>query len=55
MKIDLKATASFAAKLLKKTDSQETIRDQCDLITGGDLDCMQLDILCDMVTRRLCK
>lgn len=29
------------------------VRDYCDTRTGGELDCTQLDILTDMVTKRL--
>lgn len=49
----MKKYAEAAIKKLNKEDSQETIRDICDMVSGGDLDCFQLDMLCDMVTRRL--
>ena len=29
------------------------VRDYCDTRTGGELDCFQLDMLADMVTKRL--
>lgn len=45
--------ADAAAKQLTKEDSQETIRDVCDQVSGGDLDCMQLDILCTMAEKRI--
>ena len=31
----------------------DIIRDACDLKTGGELDCVQLDILTDLVMARL--
>lgn len=31
----------------------DAVRDYCDIQTGGDLDCFQLDMLTDCVARRL--
>lgn len=31
----------------------ENVRDYCDMRTGAELDCFQLDMLADMVTKRL--
>ncbi len=33
--------------------SWDTVRDTCDLTTSGDLDTTQLDILTDMVAKRV--
>lgn len=33
--------------------TEDSLRDMCDMQTGGDLDCTQLDILVDMVKARL--
>lgn len=45
--------ADRAARILKVWGDPDHMRDELDLITGGELDCVQLDILCDMVERRL--
>lgn len=36
-----------------RTISWDALRDHCDLQTGSDLDCVQLDILTDMSAARL--
>jgi hypothetical protein len=46
----------LALKDLRELDllrDPELLRDECDVRSGGDLDTYQLDILCDMVARRL--
>jgi len=41
--------------LWKQPTDRHSIRDYCDLQTGGGLDYWQLDLLTDMVIRRLQK
>ncbi len=36
-----------------RLNSKKELRDLCDIASGGDLDCTQLDILCDMVISRV--
>jgi hypothetical protein len=54
---NLKAVADAAAAFLKqsvrKAPEGDALRDFLDGWTQGDLDCVQLDILTDMVTKRL--
>lgn len=48
----------IAAEVATKGQSRiywGALRDQCDLDTGGELDCQPLDVLTDMVARRLSK
>ena len=33
----------------------EALRDMADSVSYGDLDCVQLDILCDMIDRRIAR
>ncbi len=49
----LRPLAIRACKRLKPDASDEVVRDVCDAVSGGDLDCMRLDILVDMTTQRL--
>ena len=49
----MKALADRAARILKVWGDPDRMRDELDLISGGELDTTQLDILCDMVKRRL--
>jgi hypothetical protein len=54
---------SVAAKLWRRAGericghaylrSPQNLRDECDIATGSDLDCTQLDILTDMVKARI--
>ncbi|HEY0725122.1 MAG TPA: hypothetical protein VGD41_14215 [Pyrinomonadaceae bacterium] len=37
----------------KPMPSAEALRDMADDVSYGDLDCIQLDILCDMIDRRI--
>ena len=49
---------SYAARRVlsgKSLPSKETLRDMADEASCGDLDCMQLDILCDMIDRRIAR
>lgn len=46
----------LAIKDLRELDllrDPELLRNECDVRSGGDLDTFQLDLLCDMVERRL--
>jgi len=50
--------APIAEKLAQAASSitdYALLRDYCDMATGGELDCIQLDILTDMTTERLVK
>jgi hypothetical protein len=49
----MKALADRAARILKVWGDPDCMRDELDLISGGELDTVQLDILCGMVERRL--
>ena len=40
-------------KSIKSTRSLDTCRDMVDALTGGELDCTQIDILTDMVWMRV--
>jgi hypothetical protein len=53
MKRKLTQFAEQALKQLKQESDYETQRDICDLVSGGELDPTQLDILVDMVRTRL--
>ena len=50
---NISCAASAIAKRLSPDMSDEAIRDACDFATYGELDCFQLDMLTDAVTRRL--
>lgn len=39
----------------KPMPSIEALRDMADEVSYGDLECVQLDILCDMIDRRIAK
>jgi hypothetical protein len=39
----------------KSVPTKEELRDIADTRSGGELDCTQLDILCDMIDRRIAK
>lgn len=47
------ALAIRAARILKVWGDPDRMREELDLISGGELDTVQLDILCSMVERRL--
>lgn len=49
----MKELADRAAKILKAWGDPDRMRDEIDMISGGELDTTQLDILCEMVERRL--
>lgn len=36
-----------------KVDTWETVRDHCDILSAGELDTFQLDMVTDMVMKRL--
>ena len=46
--------ASMRGAIRRKAD-YEALREYCDMLTCGDLDCTQLDILTGMVERRIRK
>ena len=46
----LKQTAQKLAVAIPKGMSLEALRDICDVLTGGELDAIQLDLLCDSIT-----
>jgi hypothetical protein len=49
---------AWAARIVLRGNdapSQERLRDMADSASYGDLDCTQLDILCDMIDRRIAK
>jgi hypothetical protein len=49
---------AWAARIVLKGNeppTQELLRDIADTASGGDLDCLQLDILCDMIDRRIAR
>lgn len=63
MNLELQKTADrFADRLLRMNAKYAVpiatageLRDLCDIVTGGELDCVQLDIFCDMVSARIRK
>lgn len=44
--------ADDCARALSPTQDWDALRDELDMLTGGDLDTTQLDLLTDMVARR---
>ena len=46
----LKQTAQKLAVSIPKGMSTEALRDIVDVLTGGELDAIQLDLLCDAIT-----
>ena len=46
----LKQTAQKLAVSIPKGMSTEALRDIVDVLTGGELDAIQLDLLCDSIT-----
>lgn len=45
----LKQTAQKLAASIPSGMSLEALRDICDVLTGGELDAIQLDLLCDSI------
>lgn len=50
---DSVARSIYHRPISRAVSQEAAIRDAADLATQGDLDCMQLDILCEMITLRL--
>ena len=48
-----KRADEIAAKIRMPAENWEVLRDYVDLKTGGELDCIQLDLLTDMVEQRI--
>jgi hypothetical protein len=48
-----KATEIAGLKSIKSAQSLDQCRDMVDALTGGELDCTQLDVLTDMVWMRV--
>ena len=48
-----KATEIAGLKSIKSARSLDRCRDTVDALTGGELDCTQLDVLTDMVWTRV--
>ena len=48
-----KATEIAGLKSIKSAQSLDHCRDMVDALTGGELDCTQIDILTDMVWTRV--
>jgi len=48
-----KRADEIAAKFREPAENWEVLRDYVDLKTGGELDCIQLDLLTDMVAQRI--
>lgn len=42
-----------ACKILSSDSDLEEIRDVCDQVSGGELDTVQMDILSDMVIKKI--
>jgi hypothetical protein len=59
MSVAINKTADRVAKAIRdagasaSTFDRESVRDLCDIATGGDLDCVPLDLLTDAVLVRL--
>lgn len=45
--------SSLAIRFAKRGIPLESVRDETDLATGGELDCTQPDILTDMIISRI--